>query len=396
MPPLSRGCSLLMRGHTRTSTMRAAASSSSVAMVAAVATCLHTTAAAQAFVVVQNTNKILHNNDLPCSCCRYITSSSSSSALSFAKKKKEGKGSSNKGFGPPKKKKGPKKYTIEDKSYGIISPTTTTNSGGGSIVEEPSMEEIESSMNDFFNTYNEWKPLFRNILLLDDDDDEDSSSSSPPPMATSHLVSNDNNMQDEEEIWGISTLENRRPWRLLPSKPTTNSSLAILSTFLDELQQSLLDIPLDTIISGANDLHFLEEGRRTIAVTRFHVMEGGYEYDDWETELFRTCWSELAHLTSQDVNDTGSLILLPANANNRFASRGGDEEEEKKLPIGLDDVRQFVDTKLNRPISWLGREKDWEIVALERGSLAVRLLYKLSDIPDLSERDRSGDEDIKF
>ena len=383
--------------------MRAAASSSSLAMVAAVATCLHTTAA-QAFVVVQNTNKILHNNnDLPCSCCRYITSSSSS-ALSFAKKKKEGKGSS-KGFGPPKKKE-PKKYTIEDKSYGIISPTTTNS--GGSIVEQPSMEEIESSMNDFFNTYNEWKPLFRNILLLDDD--EDSSSSSPPPMAASHLVSNDNMQQDEdEEIWGISTLENRRPWRLLPSKPTTNSSLAILSTFLDELQQSLLDIPLDTIISGANDLHFLEEGRRTIAVTRFHVMDeyyychrdtnnkknegggkggGGYEYDDdWETQLFRTCWSELAHLTSQDVNDTGSLILLPADA---ISLEGGE-----KL-IGLDDVRQFVDTKLKRPISWLGREKDWEIVALERGSLAVRLLYKLSDIPDLSLRDSGKDEDIKF
>ena len=388
--------------------MRAAAASSSLAMVAAVATCLHTTAA-QAFVVVQNTNKILHNNnnnDLPCSC-RYITSSSSS-ALSFAKKKKEGKGSS-KGFGPPKKKE-PKKYTIEDKSYGIISPTTTNSGGGSIVVEQPSMEEIESSMNDFFNTYNEWKPLFRNILLLDDDED---SSSSPPPMATSHLVSNDNMQQDEdEEIWGISTLENRRPWRLLPSKPTTNSSLAILSTFLDELQQSLLDIPLDTIISGANDLHFLEEGRRTIAVTRFHVMDeyyycnrdtnnnnkneeeeegrggGGYEYDDdWETQLFRTCWSELAHLTSQDVNDTGSLILLPADA---ISLEGGE-----KL-IGLDDVRQFVDTKLKRPISWLGREKDWEIVALERGSLAVRLLYKLSDIPDLSLRDSGRDEDIKF
>ena len=62
----------------------------------------------------------------------------------------------------------------------------------------------------------------------------------------------------------------------------------------------------------------------------------------------------------------------------------------------MDDVRQFVDTKLKRPISWLGREKDWEIVALERGSLAVRLLYKLSDIPDLSLRDSGKDEDIKF
>jgi hypothetical protein len=34
----------------------------------------------------------------------------------------------------------------------------------------------------------------------------------------------------------------------------------------------------------------------------------------------------------------------------------------------------------------MGRHEDWEIVAMERGSLAVRLLYKLSAIPDLSEK----------
>jgi len=90
----------------------------------------------------------------------------------------------------------------------------------------------------------------------------------------------------------------------------------------------LLDIPLDEVMTGINDRHFLEEGRRTIAVTRFHVLDDEYGHResaddddddddgreegqcqnyDWETELFRTCWSEIAHLTYQDVGDTGSL-----------------------------------------------------------------------------------------
>jgi len=137
-------------------------------------------------------------------------------------------------------------------------------------------------------------------------------------------------------------------------------------------------------------MHFLEEGRRTIAVTRFHVLEDAEdetsqeekEYD-WEMELFRTCWSELAHLMSQDDNDTGSLVLLPTNT----AAIMGEER-------GLDYVQEFVKSNLIRPIQWLGREGDWEIVAMERGSLAVRLLYKLSAIPDLGSRDSGGDEDV--
>lgn len=46
----------------------------------------------------------------------------------------------------------------------------------------------------------------------------------------------------------------------------------------------------------------------------------------------------------------------------------------------------FVEKKLVRPVEWLGRGDDWEIVAMERGSVGVRLLYRLSDIPDLSEK----------
>jgi len=261
----------------------------------------------------------------------------------FAKKKKPNSSGGGKGFGPPPKKE--PKYSIKDKSYDI--PSSISN-----------VEVSEEDVSNFFTTYNEWKPLFRNIL-------GDSSSS----LASSFLSD-----VEHQEIWGISTAEQRNPWRLLSGKPTEDASLSTLSTFLDELQRSLLDIPLDQLITGDNDAHFLEEGRRTIAMTRFHVMEeyittnGGH--DEVEQELFKLCWSEIGHLVSQNEIDTGSLVLLP----------------DLEVGKSLEDVQQFIETNLIRPIHWLGIGDDWEIVALERGSVAVRMLYKLSDIPDLSEK----------
>jgi len=109
-------------------------------------------------------------------------------------------------------------------------------------------------------------------------------------------------------------------------------------------------------------------------MTRFHVMEDittNSGHDEVEQELFKLCWSEIGHLVSQNEIDTGSLVLLPTTL-----------EDGKSL----EDVRQFIETNLIRPIHWLGIGDDWEIVALERGSIGVRMLYKLSDIPDLSEK----------
>jgi len=129
----------------------------------------------------------------------------------FAKKKSSS--SSGKGFGPTKNEP---KYSIKDKSYDIPSSISKN------------VEVSEEDVSNFFTTYNEWKPLFRNIL-------GDSSSS----LASTFLSD-----VEHQEIWGISTAEQRNPWRLLPGKPTEEKSLNSLSTFLDELQRSLLDIPL--------------------------------------------------------------------------------------------------------------------------------------------------------
>ena len=301
-----------------------------------------------------------------------VTWPSPSSSILFASRKRGG------GFGLSMNNDGEKqpKYSVNDKSYGRVKNYNVGNGEARDFLDDV------SSMNEFFTKHIEWEPLFRSMLLggigRNDDDTTRAAEMSLPILNTFNNPSS--------ELWGIATLERRNPWRLLPSKPTSETSLQSLSAFLDEWQRSLLDIPLDAIVTGDNDLHFLEEGRRTIAVTRFHVLnehngdndkngelintnnynnEGNY---DWKLELFRTCWSELAHLSSQDCADTGSLVLLPAEMN------GGD---------GLDVVRDFVEHNLIHPIRWLGRDDDWEIVVMDRGGLAVRLLYKLSDIPDL-------------
>ena len=281
-----------------------------------------------------------------------------------------GSSSSNNNNGKNNKKKGKKpKYTIEDKSYGSPSPSSSSSSSATEMFNTQTPEE-------FFTTYNEWMPLFQQYKQHS--------------LAHSFLTDTQLQQPSEEEdtLWGISTLENRNPWRLLPSKPELPEPLSHIGTFLDEWQRSLLDIPIDTLTKeedigkGNNDLHFLEEGRRVIAVTRFHVLDGD-EYsssetennEEWEMELFRVCWSEMGKLMSEDLEDTGSLVVLPNTS------------------LSLEHVQQFVETKLVQPAVWMGRGGDWEIVAMERGNLGVRLLYKLGAIPDLSEKYSPEDDE---
>jgi hypothetical protein len=268
------------------------------------------------------------------------------------KKERTSSSSASKGFG---KQTASPKLDLVHKSYGqIVTPQTH--------------EDAQEAMHHFFSTHNEWHPLFSHVM--------ESSSTLPAAHVHLKLPSSQQQQPNTDDIWNTNNLH-QYPWSILPDKPSTNSSLATLSFFLDEWQHSLVNIPMDAFkdVKGGYDRHFLEEGRRTIAVTRFHVMDNDCRGEqEWELELFQLCWSELGHLMSKDEEDTGSLIVLPQSLNGQENVRS------------LECVQQFVAEKLIRPMEWLGRGQDWEIVAMERGAVAVRLLYKLGEIPDLSEK----------
>eukprot|EP00956_Cyclotella_meneghiniana_P008946 scaffold12278_cov69-Cyclotella_meneghiniana.AAC.2 len=263
-----------------------------------------------------------------------------------------------------------KRQTNSGTSRGFGKPTpqqnidNMVNKSYGLTVIEQSNEEAQEAMDHFFSTHDEWRPLFNCIM------------SSTMPPAHTHLSHHDST----DNIWDTN---NQYPWSILPATPSDDSSLSTISLFLDEWQRSLTDIPMDAFknVEGGYDTHFLEEGRRTIAVSRFHVVNPAVEEEEWESQLFRLCWSELGYLMRQDEADTGSLILLPQGL--RDSDGGG----------SFKHVQRIVTEKLIRPMQWLGRGEDVEIVAMERGTVGVRLLYKLGEIPDLSEKYQMNEGD---
>lgn len=231
------------------------------------------------------------------------------------------------------------KRGFKDQTYGPASQPSIPND----------IIDMEGAMDAFFSTNCEWNPLFRSFL------------SSPTAPASSLLLSgqeegefiNDNNLKFHEDT----------PWKQLDGAPTSDTDLAFVASFLDSVQQSLLDIPVDEATGDdASDLHFIEEGRRLLVVSRFHVLSSSSSVSRVELfdELFTTCWSEMAELQRVDEADTGSLILLP--------------------DYNMDDLRRFADMNLHRPLDWLGTDH-FEVTSMERGYPAIRILHKLSDIP---------------
>ena len=155
----------------------------------------------------------------------------------------------------------------------------------------------------------------------------------------------------------------REPWKRLEAIPTSEEHRQVLADFLDNMHASLLEIPVDeTTEEDENDMHFLEEGRRMLVVSRFHVLSENEQGSiDSYDQLFRTCWSELLHLRTEGEENTGSLVVVP-NAE-------------------LSDLRRFVDMNLQRPLEWLGMDSDFEVASMQRGSPAIRLIHKLGDMP---------------
>ena len=197
--------------------------------------------------------------------------------------------------------------------------------------------DVESAMNSFFSSRDDWMPLFRTMAIHESCQAFDflGGSIEEPPL------------QFDE---GTSL------WKKLEAIPQQEDDRSVLANFLDEAQKSLVEIPVDeTTEDDELDLQFVEEGRRFLALNRFHVLRGNRAgcMESFES-LFATCWSELLHLHLEQEEHTGSLILLPN--------------------YELSDLRRFTDMNLVQPLEWLGLKSDFEVSAFERGSPAIRLV----------------------
>lgn len=273
----------------------------------------------------------------------------------FAKRTSEGSG--NKGISPSNSK------GFGSDAAAAAAPAKTY----GDTAQEPirDMIDFDAAVADFFNTREEWWPLFRGMMTMMEGANDDDSSSSSSSCRAHEFLSSTTALSPEQDFHETSS-----PWKRHAPIPTRESDKEYLGAFLDSMHQSLLDIPVTMSENGAedeNDLHFVEEGRRMLAVSRFHVVNTDATEDraaQYE-QLFATCWSELMELRVRDEEHTGSLILFPA--------------------AELSDLRRFCDMNLQRPLEWLGLRGDFEVASMERGLPAIRLLYKLTDIPDVPD-----------
>jgi hypothetical protein len=207
----------------------------------------------------------------------------------------------------------------------------------------------EAAMNEFFTSNEEWHPLFRNFAT----------SRFVPAMSFLGSTTMDPNAP---KVFDFDNTQ--APWRRLDGIPTDESERQVLANVLDCMHASLINIPVDEATNeDDNDLQFLEEGRRMLALSRFHVLQGvtGGSVECYDA-LFSTCWSELMELRTINEASTGSLIVVP------------DYE--------ISDLKRFTDMNLLRPLEWLGLQADFEITSIHRGSPAIRLLHKLQDMPE--------------
>lgn len=253
--------------------------------------------------------------------------------------------------------------------------------------------DTEGAMAAFFESRQEWLPLFRSVagarLPVDtqalwsglvSNDDDNNIQPIVAPFGESESSASTGSTVATTATSPLEFHETSSPWRRYDAIPQDADDRAVLASFLDAMQASLLAIPVnevpnpDIVDDGdEHDLQFVEEGRRLLALGRFHVLrnnnnsngEGSSSSSSLSSvesvdALFSRCWSEILELSQVGTAHTGSLILVP--------------EYE------LVDLRRFVDMNLLKPLEWLGVHADFEVVSLERASPAIRLIYKLENL----------------
>ena len=229
----------------------------------------------------------------------------------------------------------------------------------------------EGAMMSFFSSREEWFPLFRSVAGND------------LPKDTAVLLDSIVGPSDRTSLT-IDITETSHPWKLFNAIPVEEEHRTVLARFLDSMQESLLAIPVieqanyasavgddmtNVLHEDENDVQFVEEGRRLLAINRFHVLPDTVDYNDGDAStiesmdaLFTHCWSEIMVLSQAGTVHSGSLILL----SNQYE---------------LVNVRRFIEMNVIQPLQWLGIHNDFEICSFQRDSPAIRLIFKLNDLP---------------
>jgi hypothetical protein len=229
----------------------------------------------------------------------------------------------------------------------------------------------EGAMISFFSGREDWMPLFRSVAGND------------LPKDTSVLLDSIVAPSERNVSPNIDISETSYPWKLFNAIPVDEEHRTILARFLDSMQESLLAIPVveqsnyasvvgddssNDFHEDENDVQFIEEGRRLLAINRFHVLPDapGFNGDSSTLEsmdaLFTHCWSEICVLSQAGTVHSGSLILL----SNQYE---------------LVNVRRFLEMNVIQPLLWLGIHNDFEVCSFQRDSPAIRLIFKLNDLP---------------
>ena len=227
-------------------------------------------------------------------------------------------------------------------SHGLSTSLNAAGEGFGSPKKTYEQRQLPrhdpEAMADFFETYAEWNPLFAGLAQ------------------SNCLAAQSNLLLSSSTSNTIDFHEASSPWFRRPAIPTKDNDRAFLAAYLDGAQAALLQIPV-TEEDDDHDLQFVEEGRRLLTLSRFHVIQ---ERPLQSNELFGACWSELYELVvGQQDEHNGSLLLVP-------------DSDRTELEL-------FAERSVREPLEWLGLSDDLEVCTLEVG--AIRMIYRLKDIP---------------
>ena len=115
--------------------------------------------------------------------------------------------------------------------------------------------DTEGAMKSFFNSKEEWHPLFASLVSADN----------VPAL----------DFLNGLEIGDDLAFEDETPWRKLPQVPegdNKDEQMAAIAKVLDSWQQALVDIPVNEASKeDVDDMHFIEEGRRILCMNSYHL-----------------------------------------------------------------------------------------------------------------------------